>query len=130
MVVKDSSEWIRGAVECVRALIGGCRGLGEGGKAEAVKAAMRVILEAVAGVSRFHDRDALGRQQAARFAFFAALVPAGGRVWNLARRGADRDANFEPLARKMTGVRRSHLMHPMTQGFILSDSQKESALKG
>jgi len=57
-VVKDSSEWIRGAVECVRALIGGCRGLGEGGKAEAVKAAMRVILEAVEGVSRFRDRRA------------------------------------------------------------------------
>lgn len=75
MVVKDSSEWVRGAVECVRALIGGCRGLGEGGKAEAVKAAMRVILEAVEGVSRFRDRraGAGSRQQAARFAFFAAL---------------------------------------------------------
>ncbi|WP_304193966.1 hypothetical protein, partial [Rothia mucilaginosa] len=66
-----------------------------------------------------------GRQQAARF---AALVPAGGRVWNLARRGADHDANFEPLARKMTGVRWSHLMHSMTQVFILSDSQKGIAL--
>lgn len=36
--------------------------------------------------------------------------------------------NFEPLARKMTDARRSHLMHPMTQGFILSDSQKGIAL--
>lgn len=25
---------------------------------------------------------------------FAALVPAGGRVWNLARRSADHDAKF------------------------------------
>ena len=85
------------------------------------------ILEAVAGVSRFHDRRA--EQAAGRtLRDFAALVPAGGRVWNLARRGADHDANFEPLARKMTGVRWSHLMHSMTQGFILSDSQKGIAL--
>lgn len=55
---------------------------------------------------------------------FAALVPAGGHAWKLARRSADHDANFEPLARKMTGVRWSHLMHSMNQGFILSDSQK------
>lgn len=37
-------------------------------------------------------------------------------------------ANFEPAARKMTDARRSHLMHSMTQGFILSDSQKGIAL--
>lgn len=36
------------------------------------------------------------REQAAGRALrvFAALVPAGGRVWNLARRSADRDAKF------------------------------------
>lgn len=41
---------------------------------------------------------------------------------------ADRDAKIEPAARKMTDARRSHLMHSMTQGFILSDSQKGIAL--
>lgn len=78
----------------------------------------------------FRDSTIATRGQAAGRALrvFAALVPAGGRVWNLARRGADRDANFELAARKMTGVRWSHLMHSMTQGFILSDSQKEIAL--
>lgn len=54
---------------------------------------------------------------------FAALVPAGGRVWNLARRGADRDAKIEPAARKMTNVNRSHLMHPMNPVHILNDSE-------
>ena len=94
MVVKDSSEWIRSAVECVRALIGGCRGLGEGGKAEAVKAAMRVILEAVAGVSRFHDRRARAGSRGRALRLIRGSVPARGRMWNLARRGADRDAKF------------------------------------
>ena len=69
------------------------------------------------------------RQQRPRASRFRGSVPAGGRVWNLARRSADRDAKIEPAARKMTAVRRSHLMHPMNQGFILSDSQKESVLK-
>ena len=44
-------------------------------------------------------------------------------MWNLARRGADRDAKIEPAARKSPSVRRSHLMHPMSQGFILSGSE-------
>ena len=55
--------------------------------------------------------DAQSRQQGRALRDFAALVPAGGRGWNLARRGADRDAKIEPMARKMTSVRRSHLMH-------------------
>lgn len=54
---------------------------------------------------------------------FAALVPAGGHAWNLARRSADHDANFEPTARKMTNVRRSHLMHSIIQVHILSHSR-------
>lgn len=89
---------------------GACQGLRERQKAEAVKRLYEAILEAVAGVSRFHDRRA--EQAAGRtLRDFAALVPAGGRGWNLARRGADRDAKIEPMARKMTSVRRSHLMH-------------------
>lgn len=86
------------------------------------------ILEAVRG--RFRDSTIRRAEQAAGRTLrdFAALVPAGGRVWNLARRGADHDANFAALARKMTGVRWSHLMHSMTQVFILSDSQKGIAL--
>lgn len=87
-----------------------CQELRERQKAEAVKAAMRVILETVASVSRFHDRDARAgsRPRASRF---RGSVPAGGRVWNLARRSADRDAKIEPAARKMTDAKRSHLMH-------------------
>ena len=78
----------------------------------------------------FRDSTIRRAEQAARprASRFRGVVPAGGRVWNLARRGADHDANFEPLARKMTGVRWSHLMHSMTQVFILSDSQKGIAL--
>ena len=85
----------------------------------------------VRGLSRaFRASTIDAQEQAAGRALrvFAALVPAGGRVWKLARRSADHDAKIEPAARKMTGVRWSHLMHPMNQGFILSDSQKESAL--
>ena len=72
--------------------------------------------------------DALEQAAGRALRVFRGSVPACGRAWNLARRGADHDANFEPLARKMTGVRWSHLMHSMTQGFILSDSQKGIAL--
>lgn len=35
-----------------------------------------------------------GRQQRPRASRFRGSVPAGGRVWNLARRSADRDAKF------------------------------------
>lgn len=66
------------------------------------------------------EQAASSRPRASRF---RGSVPAGGRVWNLARCRADRDANFEPLARKMTAVRRSHLMHSVTQGFILTNSE-------
>ena len=60
---------------------------------EAVRRLCGAILEAVAGVSRFHDRRA--EQAAGRtLRDFAALVPAGGRVWNLARRSADHGAKF------------------------------------
>lgn len=67
------------------------------------------------------------RQQRPRASRFRGSVPAGGLMWNLARCRADRDAKIEPAARKMTDARRSHLMHSMIQGFILSDSQKGSA---
>ena len=89
---------------------GACQGLRERQKAEAVKRLYEAILEAV---RVFRDSTIDAQEQAAGRALrvFAALVPAGGRAWNLARRGADHDANFEPLARKMTAVRRSHLMH-------------------
>lgn len=81
------------------------------------------ILEAVRG--RFRDSTIRRAEQAAGRALrdFAALVPAGGRVWNLARRSADRDANFEPAARKMTNVKRSHLMHPMNQVHKMTNSR-------
>ena len=72
---------------------GACQGLRERQEAEAVRRLCGAILEAVAGVSRFHDRRA--EQAAGRtLRDFAALVPAGGRVWNLARRSADHDAKF------------------------------------
>lgn len=65
----------------------------EAARWEAVRRLCGAILEAVAGVSRFHDRRA--EQAAGRtLRDFAALVPAGGRVWNLARRSADHDAKF------------------------------------
>ena len=62
---------------------------------EAVRRLCGAILEAVAGVSRFHDRRAEARTMT---------------------------RNFEPLARKMTGVRWSHLMHSMNQVHKMSDS--------
>ena len=89
---------------------GACQGLRERQKAEAVKRLYGAILEAVR-VFRDSTMTRKSRQQRPRASRFRGSVPAGGRVWNLARRGADRDANFEPLARKMTAVRRSHLMH-------------------
>jgi hypothetical protein len=74
--------------------------------------------------------DALEQAAGRALRVFRGSVPAGGRAWNLARRGADHDANFEPLARKMTGVRWSHLMHRMNQVHKMSNSELESALKG
>ena len=74
--------------------------------------------------------DALEQAAGRALRVFRGSVPAGGRAWNLARRGADHDANFEPLARKMTGVRWSHLMHRMNQVHKMSTSELESALKG
>lgn len=62
------------------------------------------------------------RQQKPRASRFRGSVPAGGRVWNLARRSADHDAKIEPAARKMTGVRWSHLLHPVSPVHILSYS--------
>ena len=63
------------------------------------------------GVFRDSTIDALEQAAGRALRDFAALVPACGRVWNLARRSADHDAKIEPSARKMTGVRWSHLMH-------------------
>ena len=63
------------------------------------------------------------RQQKPRASRFRGSVPAGGRVWNLARRSADHDAKIEPAARKMTGVRWSHLMHPMNQVHKMTNSR-------
>ena len=74
--------------------------------------------------------DALEQAAGRALRVFRGSVPAGGRACNLARRGADHDANFEPLARKMTGVRWSHLMHRMNQVHKMSNSELESALKG
>lgn len=64
-----------------------------------------------------------GRQQRPRASLDSRLWCLGGRVWNLARRGADRDAKIEPAARKMANVRRSHLMHPMNQVHKMSHSR-------
>lgn len=106
---------------------GACQGLRERQEAEAVRRLCGAILEAVAGVSRFHDRDARAgsRPRASRFRGSGALAVVCG-ISRAIR--ADRDAKIEPSARKMTDARRSHLMHSMTQGFILSDSQKGIAL--
>lgn len=82
------------------------RGWRERQKAEAVKRLYEAILEAVAGCFEIPQST---RGQAA------------GVARTVTR-------NFELAARKMTGVRWSHLMHPMNQGFILSDSQKGIAL--
>lgn len=98
---------------------GACQRLRERQEAEAVRR--------LCGAFRASTIDAQEQAAGRALRVFAALVPAGGRVWKLARRSADRDANFEPSARKMTDARRSHLMHSMIQGFILSDSQKGSA---
>lgn len=99
------------------------RGLRERQEADAVKASVRGDSGGCSGCFEIPRSRRAGRQQAARFAFFAALVPACGRVWNLARRSADRDAKIEPAARKMTDARRSHLMHPMNQVHKMTDSR-------
>lgn len=109
---------------------GACQGLREWQEAEAVKVSVWGESGGCSGRFEIPRSRRAGQAAGRALRVFAALVPAGGRVWNLARRSADRDAKIEPAARKMTGVRRSHLMHPMNQVFILSDSQKESALKG
>ena len=46
------------------------------------------------GVFRASTIDAQEQAAGRALRVFAALVPAGGRVWKLARRGADRDAKF------------------------------------
>ena len=73
---------------------GACQGLRERQKAEAVKRLYEAILEAVAGVSSFHDRRARAGSGGRALRVIRGSVPAGGRVWNLARRSADRDAKF------------------------------------
>lgn len=67
-----------------------------------------------------------GRQQSRALRDFAALVPWRSRVESRAlfARTVTRKSSLRRDAR------RSHLMHQMNQGFILSDSQKEIALKG
>ena len=51
-------------------------------------------LEAVAGSFEIPQSTRKSRQQRPRASRFRGSVPAGGRVWILARRGADRDAKF------------------------------------
>lgn len=88
---------------------------------EAVRRLCGAILEAVAGVSRFHDRRA--EQAAGRtlrdLRRWCLLAVACGISRAEAR---TMTRNFEPLARKMTGVRWSHLMHSMNQVHKMSDS--------
>lgn len=73
--------------------------------------------------SRFHDRRARAGSRGRALRVFAALCLLAVSGGISRANSADRDANFEPLARKMTAVRRSHLMHSVTQGFILTDSE-------
>ena len=101
---------------------GACQGLRERQKAEAVKRLYGAILEAVAGVSRFHDRRARAGSRGRALRVFAALCLLAV-VCGISRAEArTMTRNFEPLARKMTGVRWSHLMHSMNQVHKMSDS--------
>lgn len=89
---------------------------------EAVRRLCGAILEAVAGVSRFHDPTRRAGSKAARFAILRrwCLLAVACGISRAEARTMTR--NFEPLARKMTGVRWSHLMHSMNQVHKMSDS--------
>ena len=109
---------------------GACQELREWQEAEAVKASVWGEPGGCSGRFRVSTIDAQEQAAGRALRVFAALVPAGGRAWNLARRSADHDAKIEPAARKMKGVRWSHLMHSMNQVHKMSNSELESALKG
>lgn len=66
----------------------------ERGRRETVRGLSRAILETVAGVFRDSTIDARAGSRGRALRVIRGSVPAGGRVWNLARRGADRDAKF------------------------------------
>lgn len=70
-----------------------------------------MFLEAVAGVSRFHDRDARAGSRDRALRVFAALCLLAVVCGISRANSADRDAKIEPAARKMTDAKRSHLMH-------------------
>lgn len=111
VVVKVSSGRIRGAVERVR-------GLRE--RQEARLAG--VVIPGGGGGSRFHDRRARAGSKGRALRDFAALclLAVSCGISRAVARTVTR--NFEPAARKMTGVRWSHLMHPMNQVHKMSDS--------
>ena len=109
---KVSSGRIRGAVERVR-------GLRE--RQEARLAG--VVIPGGGGGSRFHDRRARAGSKGRALRDFAALCTravSGGNSRAVARTVT---RNFEPAARKMTGVRWSHLMHPMNQVHKMTKSR-------
>jgi len=108
---KVSSGRIRGAVERVR-------GLRE--RQEARLAG--VVIPGGGGGSRFHDRRARAGSKGRALRDFAALclLAVSCGISRAVARTVTR--NFEPAARKMTGVRWSHLMHPMNQVHKMSDS--------
>lgn len=74
------------------------------------------------GGSRFHDRRARAGSKGRALRDFAALclLAVSCGISRAVARTVTR--NFEPAARKMTGVRWSHLMHPMNQVHKMSDS--------
>lgn len=80
-------------------------------------------MEVVAGCFEIPRSRRAGRQQAARFAFSRrwCLLAVVCGISRAEARTVTR--NFEPLARKMTNVNRSHLMHSMNPVHILSDSE-------
>lgn len=102
---------------------GARQGLRERQEAEAVKAAVWGDSGGCSGV--FRDSTIATRGQAAGRALrvFAALCLLAV-VCGISRAGARTvTRNFEPLARKMTDAKRSHLMHRVSQVFILTNSE-------
>lgn len=80
-------------------------------------------LEAVAGVFRDSTIDAQEQAAEAALRVFAALCLLAV-VCGISRAEARTvTRNFEPLARKMTDARRSHLMHSMNPVHILNGSK-------
>jgi hypothetical protein len=93
---------------------GACQGLRERQEARLVGVVIPELADGTFSRARVFLRDSTidalagSRPRASRFRGSGALAVSCG-ISRAIR--ADRDANFEPAARKMTGVRWSHLMH-------------------